>query len=88
MWYWFKSTVKGEPLKTIDKINAAEKARIYSIDAPSGISSIEGKVLGSCVIADETITFGFYKHGMEKEELKGYFGEITVDDIGFSTRSE
>ncbi len=75
--------VKGEALKVIEKINAAKQARTYAIDAPSGVSSVEGKALGNCVIADETITFGFYKHGMEKKELANYFGHITVDDIGF-----
>ncbi|MCF1632386.1 NAD(P)H-hydrate epimerase [Tetragenococcus koreensis] len=75
--------VEGKPLKAIEKMNAAKQARVYAIDAPSGISSVEGKALGTCIIADETITFGFYKHGMEKDELQDYFGHITVDDIGF-----
>ncbi len=75
--------VKGEALTVIGKINAAKQARTYAIDAPSGVSSVEGKALGNCVTADETITFGFYKHGMEKKELENYFGQITVDDIGF-----
>lgn len=75
--------VEGKALQVIQKINAAKQARIYAIDAPSGISSVEGKALGNCVIADETITFGFYKYGMEKEELASCFGHITVDDIGF-----
>lgn len=75
--------VKGVPLQAIEKINRAKQARVYAIDVPSGVSSIEGKILGSCVMADETMTFGFYKHGMEKEELKNVFGDITVDDIGF-----
>lgn len=75
--------VEGSPLKAIEKVNAAKQVRVYAIDAPSGISSVEGKALGTCVIANETITFGFYKHGMEKDELEDYFGDITVDDIGF-----
>ncbi|GMA08528.1 hypothetical protein GCM10025886_16790 [Tetragenococcus halophilus subsp. flandriensis] len=75
--------VKGEALTVIEKINAAKQTRTYAIDAPSGVSSVEGKALGNCVTADETITFGFYKHGMEKKELENYFGQITVDDIGF-----
>ncbi|MDN6292846.1 MAG: NAD(P)H-hydrate epimerase [Tetragenococcus halophilus] len=75
--------VKGEALKVIEKINAVKQARTYAIDAPSGLSSVEGKVPGTCVIADETVTFGFYKYGMEKKELENYFGYITVDDIGF-----
>lgn len=75
--------VKGIPLQAIEKINATKQARVYAIDVPSGISSIEGEILGNCVMADETMTFGFYKHGMEKEKLKSSFGHITVDDIGF-----
>jgi len=75
--------VQGTALKAIQKINDQHAARTFSIDVPSGISALTGEKIGDCVLADETITFGFYKHGMEKENLKKYFGTITVDDIGF-----
>ncbi len=75
--------VTGAPLDVIEKINAQQAARVYAIDVPSGISADKGQALGPCLKADETITFGFYKHGMEIAELQAYFGKITVADIGF-----
>ncbi len=75
-------TLSGEVLEIIEQINRAQNI-VYAIDLPSGISAQDGTVLGTAVEADETITFGFYKYGMEEPALQKYFGEITVDDIGF-----
>ena len=75
--------IDGIPLAVIQKINQLVTSYVYAIDVPSGISAKEGTNIGTCLNADETITFGFYKFGMEKPELKDVFGKITLDDIGF-----
>lgn len=75
--------ISGAPLEIIKKINGVKSSRVYAIDVPSGISAEKGVALGIYLQADETITFGFYKKGMEKSELQESFGKITVADIGF-----
>lgn len=75
--------ITGAPLTIINTLNQLTAKRVYAIDIPSGISAASGEALGPCVLADETITFGFAKNGMDNPQLKKYFGAITVDDIGF-----
>lgn len=75
--------IEGPAKEVVKQINEQSSARTYAIDVPSGISAVSGQAFEEAIQADETITFGFYKAGMEKVELKNYFGEITVDDIGF-----
>lgn len=74
---------EGDALTAISQINNAKQKYVYAIDVPSGISVASGQKTGACVIADETITFGFAKQGMANPELAIYFGDITVDNIGF-----
>ncbi|MDO4670449.1 MAG: NAD(P)H-hydrate epimerase [Aerococcus sp.] len=75
--------VIGTAADVIDAVNLTTKPRIYAVDVPSGLSVETGVAFSPCVKADETITFGCYKHGMELTALAPYFGNITVDDIGF-----
>lgn len=75
--------VAGDALAVISRINDVKERYVYAIDVPSGISAAGGQKLGACVIADETITFGFAKKGMNNPELASYFGAITIDNIGF-----
>jgi NAD(P)H-hydrate epimerase len=56
---------------------------VFSIDIPSGISADNGKVLNIAVQADETITFGHKKIGLQLYPGADYAGKITVADIGF-----
>ena len=76
-----------EPSKeVIGLINSAkEKNRdlgIYSVDIPSGIDSDTGKVLGTAVRADKTITFGCKKIGLVNYPGADFAGEIEIIDIG------
>lgn len=57
---------------------------IVSVDIPSGINATTGEVMGVCVSADATVTFGYHKLGMMLYPGKSYAGEITVADIGFN----
>lgn len=75
--------IQGTAARVITALNQLATARIYAIDVPSGIATEKGVAFTPCVRADETITFGFYKHGMEDPALAQYFGNIIVDDIGF-----
>jgi NAD(P)H-hydrate epimerase len=60
----------------------SSKAYILSIDIPSGLDATTGKVLGSCVKADKTITFVARKRGMVMGDGPKYCGKVIVADIG------
>ncbi|MDO4680260.1 MAG: NAD(P)H-hydrate epimerase [Aerococcus sp.] len=58
----------------IERINHTNGPRLYAVDVPSGISAERGVAFEPCIYADEAITFGCYKHGMENPALQQYFG--------------
>lgn len=53
-----------------------------SVDIPSGIHADTGKVMGSAVRADLTITYGYCKLGMMLYPGTEYTGELLVTKIG------
>ena len=79
--------VVGVQAEVINVINDAKAARqeltVIACDIPSGISSESGKVLGTAVKADLTVTFGFTKLGMLFGEGRECSGKIITRDIGF-----
>lgn len=74
--------VEGKYKKIIDKINESEK-RVISADVPSGLCADRGIVMGCCVNAYKTVTFGRIKSGLVLCDGKNYSGEIIVKDVGF-----
>lgn len=65
----------------IEIINAS-KGYILSVDIPSGLDATTGKVLGSCIKADRTVTFVAKKRGMVIAKGREYCGRIAVRDLG------
>ena len=80
---------KGQPKppinKMVDYINSLRAFKL-SIDAPTGIDSDTGEVLGAAVEADLTITLHKEKTGLRK--AKEYVGELIVKDIGLPREIE
>jgi NAD(P)H-hydrate epimerase len=78
--------LKGEILglfkEVIEAINSLAKY-VVSIDIPSGLDADRGKILGTCIKADKTITFLAVKKGMLINEGPKYCGKIIVKDLGF-----
>lgn len=74
-----KGKLKQPILQIVECINSLKAAKI-AIDVPTGVDSDTGKVLGSAVKADVTITFYKAKKGLEA--AKNYAGEVVVRDIG------
>lgn len=74
--------VEGNYKNVIDKINASNQ-RVISADIPSGLCADRGIVMGCCVKADKTVTFGKIKSGLVLCDGKNYSGEIIVKDVGF-----
>ncbi|MFA5090487.1 MAG: NAD(P)H-hydrate epimerase [Candidatus Omnitrophota bacterium] len=73
--------VKGIYKELIGIINAS-KSYILSVDIPSGLDAGSGRVLGSCVKADKTVTFLAKKRGMVIRSGPQYCGRIIVRGLG------
>ncbi len=72
--------VSGFRKTLFDYINQS-KTIVYSIDFPSGISPINGKVLGKAIKANYTGVVGFYKLGNLLNDAIDYHGDIKLLDI-------
>lgn len=73
--------VEGILSDIIDIINGYS-SKILSIDIPSGINGLTGKVMGNAVKADATVTFHLPKIGLVQYPGAAYVGELSVADIG------
>jgi len=56
---------------------------VLSLDIPSGLCASSGKVLGCCIKADATVTFGASKKGFYKGQGPSKAGKVTVVDISW-----
>ena len=74
--------VMGEQEAMIRRINE-QKAIVYAVDIPSGISADHGRIMNVAVKADVTVTFGQNKIGLLLYPGAEYAGSVMVADIGF-----
>lgn len=74
--------VEGVYQAMIEQMNRSRK-RIFSIDIPSGIHGDTGKVLGTAVKAETTVTFGVNKLGLVLYLGCEYAGNVVIGDIGY-----
>ena len=82
------SNIEGIYKTVIEKINGYSHNRtVYSIDIPSGIDGNSGEILGIAVKADKTVSFVTYKKAFLNIANKEFFGEISVEDIGFNIKN-
>ena len=56
---------------------------ILAVDVPSGLCATTGRVLGCCVKASQTVTFGLPKKGFTKGEGPRRTGKVIVKNIGY-----
>ncbi len=56
---------------------------VYSIDVPTGLHADTGEVLGNCIHAKQTCTYGALKTGFYIGKGPDYSGEIVFCDLGF-----
>lgn len=77
--------VEGLFYEVIDEINKVDH-KVISIDIPSGINGLTGKVQGIGVKADLTITFVRPKLGLYLYPAILYTGEVRVVNIGIPDR--
>lgn len=76
-----KREVKGRFAGMIELINLLDLP-VVAVDMPSGLDSDRGVVLGSCVKADLTATYGLAKPGQFSYPGSDYAGRVKVVDIG------
>lgn len=75
--------VEGDYARSIEIINNA-RGDVYSVDVPSGINADTGCVMGTAVMADVTVTFGFMKNGLLVYPGAKHTGKLYVEDAGFA----
>ncbi len=80
-----KGSLRAPILQLVKYINSMGAFRV-AVDAPTGIDSDTGDVLGESVKADLTVTFHRMKKGLAKAESLS--GEIAVKSIGLSEELE
>ena len=77
--------IDGHFADVIDLINQPEFARsvpVVSVDIPSGLDSDSGRILGKCIRADYTVTFGCPKPGHYIHSSSDMSGVLRIIDIG------
>ena len=79
--------VSGDYLTAIEAINRNNKAEVLALDIPSGLCADTGRVLGSAVKADMTISFIGVKQGMLTLDGPDYCGLLGFADLGTAKAS-
>ena len=80
-----KRNIKGILTKIFNQINRSNNY-VVSVDIPSGVCSNTGKILGSAIKANFTVTFHRKKVGHVLDLGRKYSGKLKVVDIGFSQK--
>lgn len=78
--------VEGRYKDIVDLINGASKkgCTVVAVDIPTGVNATDGRIMGCCVNADITVTFGYEKLGMILYPGTAYCGEVIIKNIGFA----
>ncbi|HSI23288.1 MAG TPA: NAD(P)H-hydrate dehydratase [Methylophilaceae bacterium] len=74
----------GNSADLVHQINTME-APVLAIDVPSGLCANTGRVLGTAVIADHTLTFLGLKPGLFTLDGVDYAGTVHSSDLGVDT---
>lgn len=74
--------ITGEIKKLVEEVNQCTNV-VFSVDIPSGIHAGSGQILGCCIKADYTITFGYKKLGLILYPGCDYVGKLYCEEVGF-----
>ncbi|HEU5282948.1 MAG TPA: NAD(P)H-hydrate dehydratase [Burkholderiales bacterium] len=78
--------IAGRHAELIEWINR-QPAPVLALDIPSGLHADRGRVLGTAVEADHTVTFIALKPGLLTLEGPDHAGEIHVRDLGLAVEA-
>ncbi|MDG1463387.1 MAG: NAD(P)H-hydrate dehydratase [Gammaproteobacteria bacterium] len=73
--------LEGSYLEAVNGVNQAGKP-VLAVDVPTGINSLDGKVMGAAVRADVTVSFVGLKQGLFLGEGLNHVGELMFDGLG------
>lgn len=76
------SNLRGNLPDIVERVNLFSKP-IYSMDIPSGIHADTGEILGVCIKANYTFTFGSNKIGLHWKDARNYTGEVVFCNLPF-----
>lgn len=76
--------ISGKYASAIERLNAMEGYKV-AVDIPSGVSSLDGKILGIAFKADLTVSVQCEKLGTVLYPGKDFAGEVVVKSIGINT---
>lgn len=74
--------IVGDYRAFIEEANRRRHGFVLAIDAPSGINTDTGELMGCGIKADVTITFGRNKTGLVCGAGQNFAGRVLVEDIG------
>lgn len=74
--------IAGDYRLFIEEANRHSHGFVLAIDAPSGINTDTGALMGCGIKADATITFGRNKTGLVRGAGRELAGRVLVEDIG------
>lgn len=74
--------IAGDYRLFIEEANRRRHGFVLAIDAPSGINTDTGALMGCGIKADVTITFGRNKTGLVRGDGQKLGGRVLVEDIG------
>lgn len=74
--------IAGDYRLFIEEANRRRHGFVLAIDAPSGINTDTGELMGCGIKADVTITFGRNKTGLVRGAGRELAGRVLVEDIG------
>ena len=74
--------IVGDYRTFIEEANRRRHGFVLAIDAPSGINTDTGELMGCGIKADVTITFGRNKTGLVCGAGRNFAGRVLVEDIG------
>ena len=80
-----RDDIRGDEQSAVSAVNRAGM-RVVSLDVPSGLDADTGRICGTAVRADCTISFGFAKKGFFVGEGPRVCGIVRVADIGYPRR--
>lgn len=77
-----KGAPRGFISDIIRKINTFNK-KVIAVDTPSGLNSDTGEVYDPCIVAEKTVTLGFFKVGQFYYPAKNYTGKVKVVNLSY-----
>jgi len=71
-----------DPFRGIIEAVNRKAQKVIAVDIPSGLDGTTGKIYGTCIKADTTVTFSLIKKGFLIAQGPKYVGKLIVADIG------